>query len=127
MNKKDFDLFVNDVLLKVKPIKLRIEIANRVLPLFNRIAELEEQLKNATHKFNIHQEVYYLDYKYNFEPYISKYLTVCKGKVLDIILREEGYVDYNFTLDDLKWIQEENCFSTKEEAEARLRELQNKE
>lgn len=88
-----------------------------------RISELEEQLKNATHKFNIYQEVYYLDYKYKFEPYVSKYLTVCKGKILDIILREEGCVDYNFTLDDLKWIQEENCFATKEEAQAKLEEL----
>ena len=88
-----------------------------------RIAELEEQLKNATHKFNIYQEVYYLDYKYKFEPYISKYLTVCKGKVLDIILREEGYVDYNFTFDDLKWITEENVFATKEDALAKLEEL----
>lgn len=88
-----------------------------------RIAELEEQLKNATHKFSIGQEVYYLDYKYKFEPYVSKYLTVCKGKILDIILREEGYVEYNFTFDDLKWIAEENCFLTKEEAEAKLKEL----
>ena len=86
-----------------------------------RIAELEEQLKNATHKFSIGQEVYYLDYKYKFESYVSKYLTVCKGKILDIILREEGYVEYNFTFDDLKWIAEENCFLTKEEA--KLREL----
>ena len=88
-----------------------------------RIAELEEQLKNATHKFSIYQEVCYLDYKYKFEPYLSKYLAVCKGKILDIILREEGCVDYNFTLDDLKWIPEENCFATKEEAEAKLQEL----
>ena len=89
-----------------------------------RIAELEEQLKNATHKFSIGEEVYYLDYKYKFEPYVSKYLTVCKGKILDIILREGGYVEYNFTFDDLKWIAEENSFLTKEEAEAKLRELQ---
>ena len=88
-----------------------------------RIAELEEQLKNATHKFNIYQEVYYLDYKYKFEPYVSKYLTVCKGKVLDIILREEGWVDYNFTFDDLKWITEENVFATKDEALKKLEEL----
>ena len=89
-----------------------------------RIAELEEQLKNATHKFSIYQEVYYLDNKYKFEPYVSKYLTVCKGKILDIILREEGWVDYNFTLDDLKWISEDNVFATKEEAQAKLKELQ---
>ena len=88
-----------------------------------RIAELEEQLKNATHKFSIGKEVYYLGYNYKFEPYVSKYLTVCKGKILDIILREEGYVEYNFTFDDLKWIAEENCFLTKEEAEAKLEEL----
>lgn len=91
-----------------------------------RIAELEEQLKNATHKFSIGKEVYYLDYKYKFEPYVSKYLAVCKGKILDIILREGGYVEYNFTFDDLKLIAEENCFLTKEEAEAKLRELQEK-
>ena len=100
------------------------EVCERLNQQAQRIEELEEQLENATHKFNIYQEVYYLDYKYKFEPYISKYLTVCKGKVLDIILREEGCVDYNFTLDDLKWIQEENCFATKEEAQAKLRELQ---
>lgn len=128
LDRHEFNLLVNDIILDVKPVKLRISIANRLIEFFDkkqeRIAELEEQLKNATHKFNIYQEVYYLDYKYKFEPYVSKYLTVCKGKILDIILREEGCVDYNFTLDDLKWIQEENCFATKEEAETKLKELQ---
>lgn len=101
-------------------------LKNQLAEKETRIAELEEQLKNATHKFSIGKEVYYLDYKYKFEPYVSKYLAVCKGKILDIILREGGYVEYNFTFDDLKWIAEENCFLTKEEAEAKLRELKEK-
>ena len=117
---------LEDIETKYLPMQTEVVSDNKdhtIDELKQRIAELEEQLKNATHKFNIGKEVYYLDYKYKFEPYVSKYLTVCKGKILDIILREEGYVEYNFTFDDLKWIAEENCFLTKEEAQAKLKEL----
>ena len=117
---------LEDIETKYLPMQTEVVSDNKdhtIDELKQRIAELEEQLKNATHKFNIGKEVYYLDYKYKFEPYVSKYLTVCKGKILDIILREEGYVEYNFTFDDLKWIAEENCFLTKAEAIAKLKEL----
>ena len=51
LDRKEFNLLVNDILLDVKPVKLRISIANRLIEFFDkkqeRIAELEEQLKNA--------------------------------------------------------------------------------
>ena len=51
LDRQEFNLLVNDILLDVKPVKLRISIANRLIEFFDkkqeRIAQLEEQLKNA--------------------------------------------------------------------------------
>ena len=51
LDRKEFNLLVNDILLDIKPVKLRISIANRLVEFFDKkqeqIAELEEQLKNA--------------------------------------------------------------------------------
>lgn len=49
ITKKDFNLIVNDILCQVKPIKLRKEIASRLLEIFNnkeqQIADLDRALK----------------------------------------------------------------------------------
>ena len=56
LDRKEFNLLVNDILLDVKPVKLRISIANRLIEFFDkkqeRIAELEEQLKKSLESNN---------------------------------------------------------------------------
>lgn len=44
LNKKEFNLLVNDILLQVKPVKLRIVIANRLLEFFDKKEEQIEVL-----------------------------------------------------------------------------------
>lgn len=47
LDRHEFNLLVNDILLDVKPVKLRISIANRLIEFFDkkqeRIAELEDR------------------------------------------------------------------------------------
>ena len=93
-------------------------VLNRLLDDFesneNKIAELEEQLKNAiVPKFKIGQEVFYL-----------KHLVVVKGKIQDILTINNGF-HYNFVWDDYEWIKDDKVFATKEEAEQRLKEIKN--
>ena len=44
LDKKEFNLLVNDILLQVKPVKLRIVIANRLLEFFDKKEEQIEVL-----------------------------------------------------------------------------------
>ena len=48
LDRKEFNLLVNDILLDVKPVKLRISIANRLVEFFDnkqeQIEEMKEQL-----------------------------------------------------------------------------------
>ena len=48
LDRKEFNLLVNDILLDIKPVKLRIVIANRLIEFFDKkqeqIEEMEEQL-----------------------------------------------------------------------------------
>ena len=47
LDRHEFNLLVNDILLDVKPVKLRISIANRLIEFFDKkqeqIAELEDK------------------------------------------------------------------------------------
>lgn len=52
LDRKEFNLLVNDILLDVKPVKLKISIANRLIEFFDkkkqeRIAELEAKLAES--------------------------------------------------------------------------------
>lgn len=87
-----------------------------------RIAELEEQLKNAiVLKFKMGQKVYKVytpNQKYPFEYKIIGFkITKSKG---------EENIFYNVEEDgfDMGWYFDEILFATKEEAEAKLKELQ---
>ena len=44
LDKNEFNLLVNDILLQVKPVKLRIVIANRLLEFFDKKEEQIEVL-----------------------------------------------------------------------------------
>lgn len=81
-----------------------------------RIAELEEQLKNAiVPKFKIRQEVFYIVDKYKLKS----------GEILEIQiwdLKKDNIV-YVIEYGGNVWCENE-LFATKEEAEAKLRELQ---
>ena len=51
LDRQEFNLLVNDILLDVKPVKLRISIANRLVEFFDkkqeRIAELKAKLEES--------------------------------------------------------------------------------
>ena len=81
-----------------------------------KIAELEKQLKNAiVPKFKIGQEVFYL---------VNKYSPVLSGEVLEIQI-------WDLKKDNIVYVIEYNgnvycesvVFATKEEAQAKLKEL----
>lgn len=94
------------------------EVCERLNQQDQRIAELEEQLKNAiVPKFKIGQEVWYIDTRINdfneqryvIESYIIQEITIFKDGIR--YMDEDGF------------IYEEDLFATKEEAQARLLEL----
>lgn len=80
-----------------------------------RIAELEEQLKNAiVPKFKIGQEVYLIDDYYSIVPF----------EIDKILITENGIEIKSVEWDE--WFEENECFITREEAQAKLEELQEK-
>ena len=85
-----------------------------------RIAELEEQLKNSIRpKFKIGQEVWFVS-----DPYSARYAKVRHMKIEEIsissIFVERGVM---YAGDDWAGISESELFATKQEAEAKLKEL----
>lgn len=85
-----------------------------------RIAELEEQLKNCIRpKFKVGQEVWFVS-----DPYTARYAKVRHMKIEEIsissIFVERGIM---YAGDDWAGISESELFATKEEAEAKLKEL----
>lgn len=85
-----------------------------------RIAELEEQLKNSIRpKFKIGQEVWFVS-----DPYAARYAKVRHMKIeeisISLIFVERGVM---YAGDDWAGISESELFATKQEAQAKLEEL----
>ena len=85
-----------------------------------RIAELEEKLKNAiVSKFKVGQEVWFVS-----DPYTARYAKVRHMKIEEIsissIFVERGVM---YAGDDWAGISESELFATKAEAKAKLKEL----
>lgn len=85
-----------------------------------QIAELEEQLKNAiVPKFKVGKEVWWIDTRinsFNEQRYrIESYL------IDSIVISNEQFRYYG---DDGLWLGDNELFATKEEAQAKLKELQ---
>lgn len=81
-----------------------------------RIAELEEQLKNAiVPKFKIGQECYLIDNDFNYFKN-TKEFNIVRSK----IKKQENW----YYVKDYGVCHEDELFSTKEEAEAKLKELE---
>lgn len=108
-------------------------ILNRLLDDFDskeqRIAELEEQLKNAIvlPKYEKGQKIYYIYGENIKEAYFQSFAEdIWVEAILNPqeITDEDGYTEVDF---DVDMIYYKNSFATKEEAEARLRELQENE
>ena len=74
---KDFNKIVNDILLEVKPFKLRISIANEICNLIqeknNQLKELEVKIKNKDEDIN----------KLIFSKQHAKQLCDCISSILD--------------------------------------------
>ena len=124
LDRQEFNLLVNDILLDVKPVKLRISIANRLIEFFDkkqeRIAELEEQLKNMfTPKFKKGQEVWFVNNKTQIAPIkvIIGDLHFCWQS------KNKFFYDGNMRLNFYEGIPENELFNTREEAQAKLEEL----
>lgn len=82
-----------------------------------RIEELEEQLKNAiVPKFKIGQEVWCVKFMKIIKFKINK-IEIYRGEA-----EEENRILYG-NWEDMTYQIEENCFATKEEAQAKLEEL----
>ena len=91
-----------------------------------RIAELEEQLKNAIvlPKYNKGQKIYSISGKKILEGYFQEFNDDVWAEVIvnpTETTDEDGYTDVDFDV-DMFW--HKNTFATKEEAEAKLKELQ---
>lgn len=86
------------------------DLWNRIQEKNQRIAELEEQLKNAiVPKFKIGQEVWYIS---------------DTNKVFSFKINNIGGLNFRYYDDDGFWLHEEELFATKKEAQAKLEELQ---
>ena len=91
-----------------------------------RIAELEEQLKRMTPKFKVGQKIYMVD---------CKKMSVSSGKIfgnINTLHKKNEHFHIYEIIEDLEpnWIcriSEEWLFATKEDAEARLKEMMKSE
>ena len=89
------------------------EMATLLVEYRNRIAELEEQLKNATPKFKYHQVIYVL---YNNE--------IIKGEIDSFDYFNKNYLVFLMKFDlGNEWFYEHEIFATKEDALKKLKEL----
>jgi hypothetical protein len=83
----------------------------------DRIAELEEQLKNAiVPKFKMGQEVWYVWNKSQLIPF--------KCKIEKIVYDSSKNYKLKYDSEHYICMQEQHLFATKEEAQAKLEELQ---
>ena len=127
---------IHELLKQVYPLKLRMELFNAIWTNWRedvkekdqRIAELEEQLKNALcPKFRTYQSIFY----------ITQFYTSTKGNPEYDIISDKYYVAENENEIILGWnyakdfnqrkyyyVRKDWVFATKEEAESKLRELQ---
>lgn len=97
------------------------EICDNYIDLLNqqsqRIAELEEQLKNAIMpKFKVGQEVWYVWNKSQVIPF--------KCKIENIVYDSSKNYKLKYDSEHYICMQEQHLFATKEEALAKLEELQ---
>ena len=116
LDRKEFNLLVNDILLDVKPVKLRINIANRLIDFFDkqqeRIAELEEQLKNAiVPKYKTGDKVYAIIDTFAYTG------------VFPVEIRDNHLLYEVWDGQDTTKQHHTRIFATKEEAQAKLEEL----
>lgn len=129
MSKEQFKGLLQSFLIKIDKTNLPLALNDYSAHLSNlfeekdqRIAELEEQLANSIRpKYKIGQEVYKVytpNQKYPFKFKIIGFkITKSRG---------EDNIFYNVEEDgfDMGWYPDEILFATKEEAEAKLEELQ---
>ena len=106
------------------------EISDNHIHLLNkqaeRIAELEEQLKNAIvlPKYEKGQKIYSISGKKILEGYFQCFNDDVWAEVIvnpNEMIDEDGYTDVDFDV-DMFW--HKNTFATKEDAQAKLKELQ---
>ena len=95
-----------------------------------RIAELEQELAElkekaiARPKFKHFEEYWYIENN----PYCDNELQVFNGKVMEIICAydEDWLYEYRFDT-SCRYIEEDNIFTTEQEAQAKLKEIQGNE
>lgn len=126
---------IHELLKQVYPLNLRMELFNAIWTGWRadikekdqRIAELEEQLKNAiVPKFRTYQSIFY----------ITQFYTSTKGNPEYDIISDKYYVSENENEIILGWnyandfnqrkyyyVRKDWVFATKQEAEAKLKEL----
>ena len=93
------------------------DVKERLAEQSQRIAELEEQLKNAIRpKFKVGQEVWCIRFMEIIKFKINK-VEIYRGEA-----EEENRIVYG-NWEDMVYQIEGNCFATKEEAQAKLEEL----
>ena len=116
-----------DLVNAYKDLDKEFEYKKENLKLQQRIAELEEQLKNSIRpKFRTYQSIFY----------ITQFYTSTKGNPEYDIISDKYYVAENeneiilgwnyandFNLRKYYYVRKDWVFSTKEEAEAKLKEL----
>lgn len=95
-----------------------------------RIAELEQELAELKEKaidrpkFKHLEEYWYIENN----PYCDNELQVFNGKVMEIICAydEDWLYEYRFDT-SCRYIEEDNIFTTEQEAQAKLKEIQGNE
>ena len=110
---------IHELLKQVYPLKLRMELFNAIWTNWRedvkekdqRIAELEEQLKNAP-KYTVYSKVFFVD---DCEK------TIKEDFVEQITINHRDGILYELINNFL--FEESELFATKEEAEAKLKEL----
>lgn len=106
-----------DLVNAYKDLDKEFECKKENLKLQQRIAELEEQLKNAiVPKFKIGQEVWYVWNKSQVIPF--------KCKIEKIVYDSSKNYKLKYDSEHYICMQEQHLFATKEEAQAKLKELQ---
>lgn len=99
------------------------ELNDKVKELEQELAELKEKAIDRP-KFKHLEEYWYIENN----PYCDNELQVFNGKVMEIICAydEDWLYEYRFDT-SCRYIEEDNIFTTEQEAQAKLKEIQGNE
>ena len=120
---KDLEKFIERYPTYIEALEMLEDKDKRIAELEQELAELKEKAIDRP-KFKHFEEYWYIENN----PYCDNELQVFNGKVMEIICAydEDWLYEYRFDT-SCRYIEEDNIFTTEQEAQEKLKEIQRDE